>query len=311
MKNKIIWLSWAVLLPIALYGLVGNPYYIFYHQVPSTQEEIKQNITVLSSMVAKNEEEWFVLALQQQAIGDYSQALLSWQAGFAFGKEKDETFSAPLFAQIGYLESKIFNDTFFTDQSKKSLDALLEIDANNPRLWLLASRRYQEEGDYLGARTFALKLVPVTSGTERESLLGYIQALDDKIPTPQKLNTLLQTIKQLEFTLSVTVNQALSNAFNSNASVFVSVVPAGSTNPTMPLAARRLKIADLTTPIKIGPRDAIAGQLLQKGTPVVIKILVSHQGGVTKMKGDLYGEQNAIIGKSDKNINISIYPVIK
>ena len=163
------------------------------------------------------------------------------------------------------------------------------------------------------------------AGRNREAFEHWkslLPLLNDDVQSQNEVRTLLLALKQkqpdlpnLDFSLqsltpgvNVVVNLDPQFASQANADDLVFIYAKAASGPPMPLAAKRVKVADLPLRVSLSDNDAMMPQMKLSGfDQVIVGARISKSGNPIAQPGDLYAESSIIDHKRfDGVVEISI-----
>ncbi len=289
---------------LALYLYWSDAYYHFVTMADDIYQE--QLLADFEDYLAENggsAEDWGMLAKMRAFAGRYERAVAAYEQAEASGELMPED-------KIAYAEAIFLSSgERFDSQSIALLDAALAVSPNNERgLWLRGFASFIEE-DYSGAvNRWSYLRRNVEDGSEIAA------ELDRQIAEAEQLRSDAPPTAADMPVVTVTVTVALAAHLQPQAAAedTVFVYARAANGPPMPLAIKRLTVADLPARVSLSSDDAMMPAMtLRHFDPVTVIARVSKSGGARKQPGDLYGESMPLSPQAQPTIAIEITEIVK
>ncbi len=162
----------------------------------------------------------------------------------------------------------------------------LEISPQEPNGLWLAGLAAEQKQEFALAHNYWTRLLPLIdedpeSIREVRGLIDALEQIDPKLQSDLVTGAIL--------TLAVSLSEAIQHLANENDSVFV--YAKAMNGPPMPLAVKRLSVAELPARITLSDDDAmVASMKLSSFDEIIVGARVSKSGNPVAQVGDLYFE---------------------
>lgn len=274
-------LTAALLMPLLGYGL-----YLYWGAIddverartfaeqPQTIEAMTARLEASVKADPKSAEGWYFLGRTYMAQGRAADAATAFERAVENSGREPELLGQ--WAQALYFAS----DKQWTEQLQALTDEALKADpAEVTSLGLLGIAAY-EEGRFEKAIGFWERLVAVLPEQDpsRQAIQGGIARARERLATPTDAPPVAAVPQQL--TVKVDLAAALKDKVQPNDSVFV--FARAASGPPMPLAVKRLTVADLPAEVSLSDSDAMMPQLKISGFEQVLLVArISRSGDAT------------------------------
>ncbi len=233
-------------------------------------------------------EGWFMLGRVLMAKQEYDKAVTAYQRTF------DLTGNEPgvMFALADALAMQ--NGGQLLGEPEELVRRGLEIAPRFPNGLWLAGMAAEQRGDFAAAHAYWSQLLPQIednpqSASEIRELLAVLEARDPSLAQAAKSSAAAAA------SLKVQVDISAELKARANASDAVFVYAKAMQGPPMPLAVRRLRVADLPVSLTLSDSDAMMPALkLSAFDQVVVGARVSPSGNPVAQAGDFYTERDGI-----------------
>ena len=175
----------------------------------------------------------------------------------------------------------------------------LEISPQDPTGLWLAGLAAEQRKDYKLAHAHWSSMLPliaedVESSNEIRRLLGILEQRD---PSIEAVASAPSAVAPVSITLSIDLDAGLRDKVAPQDAVFV--YAKAMQGPPMPLAVKRLTVADLPVSVKLSDSDAMMPNMkLSSFAQVVVGARVSKSGSPIAQPGDLFIEMDSIDSKN-------------
>lgn len=178
-------------------------------------------------------------------------------------------------------------------EAQDLVEKAIKIEPNNAiGLWL-AGLAAEQAGQ--AERAFELwnRLLPLlnndpASANEVKTILSDLKLKNPDLP---ELN--FEVIKTATLTLNITIDESIKDELKGNETVFI--YAKALSGPPMPLAAKKLNVADLPASIILTDNDAVMPQLnLSSVSEVTVGARISMSGNPIAQAGDFYSEKSPV-----------------
>ena len=235
------------------------------------------NAAIAARVEQRPENIYYWVMLAQGAISKGDMAAASGYFAAAIKVQPDDSYLLSQYAESLFLLA----ENRFTPEVVSAMDKAFALDSNNPTVLGLKGIQAFENRE--------LKLAVTYWQGARQSLDPNSSASQALLVGIQRANQLLGLVADNqpsagpEIELLVSLGESI--AFQPDQLVYVAAVRASGS--PMPLAARKLRAADLPAVIKLSDRDALmAGQNLSSVSAVRLVARLSSSGSATPQSGD-------------------------
>ena len=231
-------------------------------------------------------EGWFMLGRVLMAKREFDKAVTAYQRTY------DLTGDEPgvLFALADALAMQ--NDGKLLGEPEALVRRGLEIAPRFPNGLWLAGMAAEQRGDEAAAHRYWSQLLPLIQNNPDSvrEIRALLARLEERNPALAQTAT---TTVGAELNLSVDIAAELKARANASDAVFV--YAKAMQGPPMPLAVRRLSVADLPVSLTLSDSDAMMPALkLSSFDQVVVGARVSPSGNPVAQAGDFYTERDGI-----------------
>ncbi|MGD2171671.1 MAG: c-type cytochrome biogenesis protein CcmI [Gammaproteobacteria bacterium] len=288
--------SIALYMQLGDYRVVENP--ALAQQAPpggqagtAPQMTLDEMETALKEKLRDNPEDaegWFMLGRTMMAKRQFDQAVT------AFQRSNDLMQNEPgiLFALADALAMQ--NNGNLLGEPEELVQRGLEIAPRFPNGLWLAGMAAEQRKDFAAAHRYWSLLLPLVgdnpdSAREIRSLLAMLEKRDPTLASAGAADAAVVP----ELNLSVDISDDLRSRVDPNTTVFV--YAKAMQGPPMPLAVKRLRVADLPANLKLGDGDAMMPSMkLSSFDRVVVGARVSPSGNPIAQNGDFYTEVESV-----------------
>ncbi|MDO6564012.1 c-type cytochrome biogenesis protein CcmI [Amphritea sp. 1_MG-2023] len=268
---------------------INGPVDPFNGKTPTVEEAI----TALQNRLEQepeNPEGWYLLANTFMSMQNYSAAADGYRNALAYLPSE-----APQYAGVNgqYAQALFFaNSGQMDDKIRTEVDKTLALDPFEiTALGLLGIAAY-ETGDYRAAIGFWRKGLTHAEGEQVSSLKSGIVSARDKLIAAGETVPDLPELEEVKLTLMVSIDPELRSRVTPDMTVFVLARPVGG---RMPLAAKRLTVADLPLTVVLDDSVSMSPQAKLSGAETVELVArVSASGQPTPQAGDLSGKISSV-----------------
>ena len=269
------------------------------------QLSVEEMAVKLEAHIEKNggsAEEWAMLGRSHKHLGRYEQAANA----FAVALEQDSENAQLLLESAEVIA--LTNNRTFTPKAVQQVEKAYKLEPDNANvLWFAGVSAYQA-GEYQTAIDRLLKLLPsakeedvmrsiigvvaksrnqlIAQGKEMPELEAMLGAKVNSEKLPQATSEKVASITSL--TVMIDISKEAREKFNADDLVFV--YAKAKQGPRMPLAAKRMKLADL--PAKVILDDSMAmvdGMNISAFSQLVVSARVTKSGAAIAQSGDYLG----------------------
>jgi cytochrome c-type biogenesis protein CcmH len=267
------------------------------------QLSVEEMAAKLEAHIEKNggsAEEWIMLGRSHKHLGRYELAANA----FAVALEQDSENAQLLLESAEVIA--LTNNRAFTPKAVQQIEKAYKLEPDNANvLWFAGVSAYQA-GEYQTAIDRLLKLLPTAKEDDvMRSIIGVVAKSRDQLVAQGKempeLEALLDIRVNAEplqatgenavstsLTVMIDISKEAREKFNADDLVFV--YAKAKQGPRMPLAAKRIKLADL--PAKVILDDSMAmvdGMNISAFSQLVVSARVTKSGAAIAQSGDYLG----------------------
>jgi cytochrome c-type biogenesis protein CcmH len=267
------------------------------------QLSVEEMAAKLEAHIEKNggsAEEWIMLGRSHKHLGRYELAANA----FAVALEQDSENAQLLLESAEVIA--LTNNRAFTPKAVQQIEKAYKLEPDNANvLWFAGVSAYQA-GEYQTAIDRLLKLLPTAKEDDvMRSIIGVVAKSRDQLVAQGKempeLEALLDVRVNAEplqvtgegavstsLTVMIDISKEAREKFNADDLVFV--YAKAKQGPRMPLAAKRIKLADL--PAKVILDDSMAmvdGMNISAFSQLVVSARVTKSGAAIAQSGDYLG----------------------
>ncbi|WP_417223832.1 c-type cytochrome biogenesis protein CcmI [Amphritea sp.] len=249
---------------------------------------VEEAITALQNRLEQspeNPEGWYLLANTFMSMQNYAAAADGYSNALKYLPE-----DAPQYAGVNgqYAQALFFaNNGQLNDQINAEVEKTLALDPFDvTALGLLGIAAY-EAGDYRGAMAFWRKGLRNAAGDQADSLKSGIRSARDKLVAAGETVPDMPELAEVKLQLAVSLDPELRSRVTPDMTVFIFARPVGG---RMPLAAKRLTVADLPLTVVLDDTTSMSPQAKLSGAETVELVArISASGQPTPQPGDLSG----------------------
>lgn len=280
----------------------------YYHFVTMADEMYRERLLAdFETHLMENggvAEDWGLLAKMYAFGGQYDSATTAYEQAEALGELSPED-------KIAYAETLFLSSAErFNQKSIVLLDQALSVSPNNERgLWLRGFASFTE-GDYQAAiNRWTYLRRNLEDGSEAAAELdkqiadaGQMLGEGAIAPEPDEA--------AVTVAVAVTLAEHLQKQVAAEDTLFV--YARAVSGPPLPLAIKRLTVADLPAWVTLSSDDAMMPAMtLRHFDPVKVIARISKSGKAKKQPGDLYGESMPISPQARSLIAVEISEIVK
>ena len=293
------WAIWAVLviLPLLSFGfyfqfgeyrVIENP---SLAQVPARREfavspenmSVEEMVEAVKQRLRDNPEDangWFILGRTLMSLQKIDQAVTAYQRTYDLVGEDPGVLLSLADALAMQQEGMM------AGEPEQLVLRALEISPQEPNGLWLAGLAAEQKQEFALAHDYWTRLLPLIdedpeSIREVRGLIDALEQIDPKLQSDLVTGAIL--------TLAVSLSEAIQHLASENDSVFV--YAKAMNGPPMPLAVKRLSVAELPARITLSDDDAmVASMKLSSFDEIIVGARVSKSGNPVAQVGDLYFE---------------------
>ncbi len=293
------WAIWAVLviLPLLSFGfyfqfgeyrVIENP---SLAQVPARRElavspenmSVEEMVEAVKQRLRDNPEDangWFILGRTLMSLQKIDQAVAAYQRTYDLVGEDPGVLLSLADALAMQQEGMM------AGEPEQLVLRALEISPQEPNGLWLAGLAAEQKQEFALAHDYWTRLLPLIdedpeSIREVRGLIDALEQIDPKLQSDLVAGAIL--------TLAVSLSEAIQHLASENDSVFV--YAKAMNGPPMPLAVKRLSVAELPARITLSDDDAmVASMKLSSFNKIIVGARVSKSGNPVAQSGDLYFE---------------------
>ncbi len=262
-------------------------------ETPSMDELIEK----LKAHLRENPEDsrgWFMLGRTMMTLQKFADAVVAFERSYDLNQNEPSV----LLALADSLA--MTNNGNMSGRPQELVLKALELSPNEVTGLWLAGLAAEQTNQPRAAYDYWTRLLPLLnedpqSASEVKTLLATLKENNPDLPDID-FNTAENTSAS---GVSVVVSLApqLTDRVNPNDMVFI--YAKASSGPPMPLAAKRLKVADLPVQVSLSDDDAMMPQMqLSSFDQIIVGARVSKSGNAIAQAGDLFSESDVIEHKS-------------
>ena len=288
--------------------------------VEEKQPSVEEMAAKLEAHIEKNggtPEEWTMLGRTHKYLGRYELAANA----FAVALEQDPENAQLLLESVEVIA--LSNNRTFTPKAVQQVEKAYELEPDNANvLWFAGVSAYQA-GNYQEAIDRLLKLLP-TAGNEEDVMKSIIsivaksreQLLAQGKEMPEletllaiKVNSELAAPVAIEDKAMIDISKEARDKFDANDLIFV--YAKAKQGPRMPLAAKRITLAELPATVVLDDSMAmVEGMSLSAFSNVVVSARVTKSGAAIAQSGDYVGSIDVDTRSATAVLDIVINTVV-
>ena len=300
------WVVWLLLiaLPLASIGLyfqigeyrvIENPSLALAatanQQAGPGNMNLDQMLQIVKQRLQDNPKDargWFILGKMMMEKGQFDEAVNALQRTLELAGDQQADV---LFSLADALSRQ--SNGVLQGEPEALIQRGLAIDRHNITGIWLAGLAAEQRQDYSTAFDYMNELLPLVANDQQATaqvrqLIAVLQARDPALKTVTEEQAPSRRLK-----LSVSLAQALKQQVSSDDVVFV--YAKAMNGPPMPLAVKRLTVADLPAQIELSDADAMMpGMQLSSFESIIVGARVSKSGNPVAQPGDFYIEINEV-----------------
>ena len=229
---------------------------------------------------------WFVLGRALMSVQQYGEALAAYQRSYDLAPEEPAVALA-----LADALAMTQNGSMKGEPEKLVMQVLRQTPNDPTALWL-GGLADEQAGRYRDAYDKWTQLLPMLqddpdSVVEVKSLIAALRQKDPELPPLDESRP--APVDGPSVTLRVDLDASLLERAQPSDKVFVYAKAASG--PPMPLAARRITVADLPAEVTLSDRDAMLPQMkLSSFERIVVGARVAKSGDPVAASGDFYAE---------------------
>jgi len=307
------WLAWFLVLALPLasiglyleigeYGVIKNPSLAatapFKDQSQQSDMSLEQMVGNVKERLAKDPDDsrsWFLLGKTMMQTGDYDGAVNAFKRTLELVGDKE---AGVLFLLADALSMQ--NNGIMTGEPEAMIVKGLEIAPQDPTGRWLAGIAAEQRQDYKAAFGHMQILLPLVvnneeSMTEVNRVIAFLQQQDPTLvlATKEPVLATKEPVQNRNLTVTVNLIESLKQQVSSGSAVFIYVKAASG--PPMPLAVKRITVADLPVTIELSDADAMIPTMkLSSFDKIIVGARVSMSGNPVAQPGDLYIETGSV-----------------
>jgi len=298
-RHRGSWAIWVVLVVLPLlsfgfyfqfgeYRVIENP---SLAQVPAQRDlavlpenmSVEEMVELVKQRLRDNPEDangWFILGRTLMSLQKIDQAVAAYQRAYDLVGE-DPGVLLSLADALAMQQQGIM-----AGEPEQLVLRALEISPEEPNGLWLAGLAAEQNQEFALAHDYWTRLLPLIdedpeSIREVRGLIDALEQIDPKLQSDLATGAIL--------TLAVSLSEAIQHLANENDSVFV--YAKAMNGPPMPLAVKRLSVAELPARITLSDDDAmVASMKLSSFDEIIVGARVSKSGNPIAQVGDLYFE---------------------
>jgi cytochrome c-type biogenesis protein CcmH len=300
------WVIWLLLvaLPLASIGLyfrigeyrvIGNPS-LASVAAPNTQAQhnnmtLDQMLEVVKKRLQENPEDargWFVLGKTMMEKGQFEEAVTAFQRTLDIVGDRE---AGVLFSLADALSMQKNGD--MQGEPEALIQRGLEIEPQNSTGIWLAGLAAEQRQDYKAAFGYMNELLPLIANDAQSTneVRRVIADLQERDPTLKVVAQ--EPVVGRSLKVSVSLAENLRQQVASGDAVFV--YAKAMKGPPMPLAVKRLTVADLPIDVELSDADAmIPSMKLSSFETLIVGARVSKSGNPVAQVGDFYIEIDSV-----------------
>lgn len=270
-------------------------------QLPSIEEMIEK----VKSHLRDNPDDskgWFILGRTYMSLQQYPEAVTAFQRCYDLSPQETSVMLA-----LADALAMTSNGNMLGEPEQLVLKAL-QVKPDEPTGLWLAGLAAEQGGRTREAFDYWTRLLPTLEDDpqSREELQAMLLQLKQKNPDLPDFELATASVTEQGLKVEVTLDPGLSGQVKPGDLLFIYAKAAEG--PPMPLAAKRLTVADLPVQVSLSDQDAMMPQMaLSKFDQIIVGARISKSGNPVAQSGDLFDESEIITHKSfDGTVSISI-----
>lgn len=312
------WASWLFIiavpvLSVYLYALLGSYQVIDNPDLAKPRQQaqaghgtggempsIEEMIEKLKNHLRENTDDasgWFMLARTYMTMERYDEAVVALERSLELKPEEP----AILLALADTLA--MTNNGDMTGRPEKLVLKVLDAMPLDPTALWLAGLAAEQGGRHRDAFDHWMKLLPLLTDDpdSTREVKNLLTALKQKNPELPELDFAGPAIESMGVALEVMLDDSLRDKVQGNELLFI--YARAAEGPPMPLAAKRLNVADLPLQLLLTDDDAMTPQMkLSSFDRIVVGARISLSGDPVGRPGDLYAESEAFEHKGNEAV---------
>lgn len=236
---------------------------------------------------------WTIAARTYQQLGRYPESIRAYRRLVELDDQNPDYFAG--LADVSALHA----EGLLAGAPASYVEKALSLNPQHPQAMWLAGLAAAQGGESQLALDYWHRLMPLLADfpQQQEELRAVIaqtsgvaatkpNPVSQSKPDAASTQTTAQANPQRNIEVQVSISEAVKSTVNPNATVFV--FARAQQGPPAPLAARRLRVSDLPTTIKLSDSDAMMPQLtLSLFEDVVVMARISKSGNPIAQPGDI------------------------
>jgi cytochrome c-type biogenesis protein CcmH len=300
------WLVWVLIfaLPMASIGLylkigeyrvIDNPSLgsVAPQQNQTAQSEmtLDQMIKVVKERLQDNPDDargWFVLGRTMMEKGEFDEAVTAFQRTLDLVGDKE---AGVLFSLADALSRQ--KGGLMAGEPEAMIQQGLKIAPQDPTGLWLAAIAAEQRADYKASFDYMNLLLPLVANDAQSSAEVNRVIASLQLQDPTLVSVTKAPVQSASLKVSVSLLDELKQQVSSDNLVFIYAKAASG--PPMPLAVKRLTVADLPVTVDLSDADAmIPSMTLSSFEDIIIGARVSMSGNPMGQPGDLYIETGSV-----------------
>lgn len=297
--------AFSVLLYVNLgeYRVIENPALALPKTAAQSEAHGKGQLPSIDEMIQKVKDHlkdnpddskgWFILGRTYMSMQQYPEAVTAFQRCYDLSPEETSVMLA-----LADALAMINNGNMLGEPEQLVLKAL-QVKPDEPTGLWLAGLAAEQGGRDREAFDYWTRLLPTLSDDPQSSdeLRAMLMQLKQKNPDLPELDLATAVVNEDGLMVEVSLDPKLSAEVQAGDLLFIYAKAAEG--PPMPLAAKRLSVADLPVKISLSDQDAMIPQMsLSKFDEVIVGARISKSGNPVAQPGDLFDESETIAHKS-------------
>ena len=265
-------------------------------QIPAEGPDVQAMVAKLENKLAANPKDlagWLMLGRSYLSLERFEDAIAAFDHALQLGGGND----AEAALGMGEAISMRANGQIIPPAAAL-FETALRISPQNPKALLFGGFAAANRGDKTLARSRWESLKRMNPPPQLVQMLDARIAALDAIPAPAAPGAeqpATAGAPAAEATVKVRISPLLAARAKPDSLLFIFASEPGVRGP--PLAAKRIRVADISEPIKLSAADSMMpSRTLRAGQTVNITARISFGGQATPTAGDLYGELTYDIG---------------
>ncbi len=251
-------------------------------------DEMQASIRERLQQDPEDAEGWFMLGRVQMAKQQFGDAVIAYQRSYDLIGEEPGV----MFALADALAMR--NNGSLAGEPEELVLRGLELSPNFPNGLWLAGMAAEQRQDFKAAHSYWTRLLPMIADNPQSALevRNLIRILEEREPALAEVAA-ADAANQRQLSVSVDITPELRAQVSPDTAVFV--YARAQQGPPMPLAVKRLTLAELPVALTLGDEDAMMPAMKLSGfDEVVVGARVSMSGNPVAQEGDFYTELESV-----------------